>query len=440
MYVVGVYNGTIWVDEYILGAIGKMFNIRISMISPFFNDIWNLFRDGKKSPDVILICNSVSFGHGLNHITHISSTRGNGESWKCIGADTGDKNLEYFSGYSEGKMAILDYQKITYTATILSKSQQMLKDINQLCYNVKNICANRDEVLANMKGLKITLGHFKRLTSYFTVKDEEHTSTRTTMPATTCKTKIFPSVTRAIPTIRVKDCRQSQVGLEILKELTEGMAANMSFSEFEQPTQYDVAAVHSQCSSQQEQTSKQRNSTHQHCQIKVAGAQAPFTDSTHPALLSLGKYQRMIKTPQKKTKPKTREYTASRPKEQLDKNIEEYEKGEIIENDSTSNNNNLSTEENEAQNIEIESEHTDDDNLLIVDDDLENIVKIPDELQLIEANEVTETFNKNTTSNIGEKSFEDILEDFENDNENDKNLSRIMDQAPLNMSMDQQIR
>ena len=62
-------------------------------------------------------------------------------------------------------------------------------------------------------------------------------------------------------------------------------------------------------------------------------------------------------------------------------------------------------------------------------------MKIPDELQLIEANQVTETFNKNTTSNIGEKSFEEILED----NENDDNLSRITDQAPLNMSRDQQL-
>ena len=120
-----------------------MFNIRISVISPFFNDIWNLFHNGQKSPDVILICNGVSFGHGLNHITHISSTRGNGESWKCIGVDTGDKKLEYFSGYSEGKMAILDYKNITYTATILSKLQQMLKDINQLCYDIKNMCKQR---------------------------------------------------------------------------------------------------------------------------------------------------------------------------------------------------------------------------------------------------------------------------------------------------------
>ena len=91
-----------------------------------------------------------------------------------IGTDTSDKKLEYFSRYSEGKMAILDYKNITYTVTILSKLQEMLKDINQLCYNIKNICANRDEVLANMKGLNITLGHFKRLTSYLTVKDEEH--------------------------------------------------------------------------------------------------------------------------------------------------------------------------------------------------------------------------------------------------------------------------
>ena len=47
-YVMAVYNGRIWADEYILATIGKMFNIRISVISPFYSDIWNVYHDGRK--------------------------------------------------------------------------------------------------------------------------------------------------------------------------------------------------------------------------------------------------------------------------------------------------------------------------------------------------------------------------------------------------------
>ena len=47
-YVMGVYNGRIWGDEYVLATIGKMFNIRISVVSPFYTDIWNVFHDGAR--------------------------------------------------------------------------------------------------------------------------------------------------------------------------------------------------------------------------------------------------------------------------------------------------------------------------------------------------------------------------------------------------------
>ena len=47
-YVMAVYNGQIWSDEYVLATIGKMFNIRISVISPFYSDVWNVFHDGGK--------------------------------------------------------------------------------------------------------------------------------------------------------------------------------------------------------------------------------------------------------------------------------------------------------------------------------------------------------------------------------------------------------
>ena len=47
-YVMAVYNGQIWGDEYVLATIGKMFNICISVISPFYSNVWNVFHDGGK--------------------------------------------------------------------------------------------------------------------------------------------------------------------------------------------------------------------------------------------------------------------------------------------------------------------------------------------------------------------------------------------------------
>ena len=47
-YVMAVCNGRIWDDEYVLAMIGKMFNIHISVISPFYSDVWNVFHDRGK--------------------------------------------------------------------------------------------------------------------------------------------------------------------------------------------------------------------------------------------------------------------------------------------------------------------------------------------------------------------------------------------------------
>ena len=45
-YVIGVYNGHVWADEFLIGAIGMMYNIRITVVSPYFSDVWNVFHDG----------------------------------------------------------------------------------------------------------------------------------------------------------------------------------------------------------------------------------------------------------------------------------------------------------------------------------------------------------------------------------------------------------
>ena len=45
-YVIGVYNGRVWADEFLIGAIGMMYNVRITVVSPYFSNVWNVFHDG----------------------------------------------------------------------------------------------------------------------------------------------------------------------------------------------------------------------------------------------------------------------------------------------------------------------------------------------------------------------------------------------------------
>ena len=67
-----LYHGEIWCDEYILGAVGHMYNIQISVISPLFSDLWNVYHNGQQKPDVVLVTNGRGFrthydGFGLQH-------------------------------------------------------------------------------------------------------------------------------------------------------------------------------------------------------------------------------------------------------------------------------------------------------------------------------------------------------------------------------------
>ena len=61
-YVIGIYNGHVWADEFLIGAIAMMFNVRITVISPYFSDVWNAFHNGCAQPDIVLVCNGVDFG------------------------------------------------------------------------------------------------------------------------------------------------------------------------------------------------------------------------------------------------------------------------------------------------------------------------------------------------------------------------------------------
>ena len=86
-----------------LATIGKMFNIQISVVSTFYTDIWNVFHDGTREADVILITNGTDFGSGKYQVSHFSATKGTGDKWKCVGADIQLKEIGLYVGETDGR-------------------------------------------------------------------------------------------------------------------------------------------------------------------------------------------------------------------------------------------------------------------------------------------------------------------------------------------------
>ena len=99
-YIVNLYNGNIWSDEFMLGALAKMFDIKISVVSPSYDDVWKVFHESAL-PHVVLVSNGGDFGHKQG-VTHFSTTKGIEQSWKCVGADLSVGEMGKWSGYEKG--------------------------------------------------------------------------------------------------------------------------------------------------------------------------------------------------------------------------------------------------------------------------------------------------------------------------------------------------
>ena len=81
-YLEKMFTGEIWCDEFVLAAIGKMWQIRITIVSPFYAPPWDIFHNGL-TLHVVLIANGADFGKQLG-VSHFSSAKGKGKTWRCV--------------------------------------------------------------------------------------------------------------------------------------------------------------------------------------------------------------------------------------------------------------------------------------------------------------------------------------------------------------------
>ena len=167
-YIRQLYRGNIWGDQYMLGALGKMCNIKISVISPYYTDIWNVFHDSA-IPDIVLIANGGDF-FKENGVTHFTTTRGDATNWNCVGHDLNPGEVNSYKGRTAGEMSTMAIYETHEKRDIQKKTEKIAKDINMLCGDVKNLCLRRDKIYEELNALKIPIDEFKRFDRYHITK------------------------------------------------------------------------------------------------------------------------------------------------------------------------------------------------------------------------------------------------------------------------------
>ena len=164
-YIVNVYNGNIWVDEFMLGAIARMFDIKIMVISPAYDDVWNVFHQSGL-PHVVIVSNGGDFGEKWG-ITHFLVTKGLEWNWKCVGADLNVGEMEKMSGFKKGREYMVDKLYEKEKAKLLDSTKKMAMNIQELCRDLNALCVWRNQIFEEMAQIWIDIDDFKRFNTFY---------------------------------------------------------------------------------------------------------------------------------------------------------------------------------------------------------------------------------------------------------------------------------
>ena len=164
-YIMNLYKGNIWANEYIIGALGKMFNIKISIVTLYCTDVWNVFHDST-IPDVVLVANRQDF-KGKNWITHFLMTKGREASWKCVGSKPNLGKIGNYRGFSNGKSLAINVYEAAEKRNSLAKSEKIAKTIDCLCDDLKSLCIQRDQLFQELNDMQVPVQQFKWFDRYF---------------------------------------------------------------------------------------------------------------------------------------------------------------------------------------------------------------------------------------------------------------------------------
>ena len=164
-YLEKVFNGDIWADEYMLGAVAKMWNIRINVVSPSYKDVWEVFHDGG-DPHVVVISNGHDFGKA-DGVSHFTATRGKVKNWQCVTPTSGKKTeIGQYKGYKKGVVTAVELFQQIEKRLLIEKAELFTTELNDMCEIISSLSIRRDKLLATMETMNMEVDYLKRFKRY----------------------------------------------------------------------------------------------------------------------------------------------------------------------------------------------------------------------------------------------------------------------------------
>ena len=169
------------------------------------------------------------------------------KDWKCVGADIRLNEIGFYVGETDGRRTAVDLFNINENNQLLKGTQKAVHAINKLCQDVKNICIDRDNVLEQLKTLKVKVKNFKRLTSYY-VEDEyddgvEQRKRKEMMPPSKRVTEVVTSFSQSISKIQVIDSHGTPFGQQFIDEALELIDDDQELAQIHSPRKKSKAVT-----------------------------------------------------------------------------------------------------------------------------------------------------------------------------------------------------
>ena len=159
-YCVNVFTGQVWGDDLILSAIGHMFNIAITIITPCFDKPVALFHE-KDIPDVVVIANGGDYLVSSKPSTHFSGSKVKaGVGFKMPGHEMVNPKLDpvLYKGFNKGKEDSLRHYLAEEKSLSLAKLRGVVKGIEKFDAKIVELIKESDKLMKWKEAIEHKLG------------------------------------------------------------------------------------------------------------------------------------------------------------------------------------------------------------------------------------------------------------------------------------------
>ena len=129
-YIIGVTLGDISADQFMLLTITRMWNISISILSPAFNTIWNIFHESK-NPSIVIIGNGREFDN-KRVSKHYSPMEKTLLSARKLRHDISNIDIKYIQTRAAGEKVGTETFMIREREELLKQHYEVGKEIKKL--------------------------------------------------------------------------------------------------------------------------------------------------------------------------------------------------------------------------------------------------------------------------------------------------------------------